>query len=270
MPCAGGGGCPEARRNRVIILQNGAEENKNAEAVENIDKKEKKLRARGRGWLVFFVLLIFLIGGGGGVAYYKMDSLSAFARAKISEYAKQYLNADLTVGALRWHPVFGLSVRDIEISRGGETMLSVGRVTASLSVPSLVSGSPRLSRLAVSGVDTSMEKIQSLIPKTEKKEESAPLNIPIDLIFVRDVKVDTPYGAVAVDKGALRIEDSKHFDAEASASVNGVAVVIDGAVENTPEGGWSSSGLAVELDGGRAELSGALFPSQDVQFALTA
>lgn len=269
MPCAGGGGCPEARRNRVIILQNGAEENKNAEAVENIDKKEKKPRARGRGWLVFFVLLIFLIGGGGGVAYYKMDSLSAFARAKISEYAKQYLNADLTVGALRWHPVFGLSVRDIEISRGGETMLSVGRVTASLSVPSLVSGSPRLSRLAVSGVDTSMEKIQSLIPKTEKKEESAPLNIPIDLIFVRNVKVETPYGAVAVDKGALRIEDSKHFDAEASASVNGVAVVIDGAVENTPEGGWSSSGLAVELDGGRAELSGALFPSQDVKFALT-
>ena len=81
MPCAGGGGCPEARRNRVIILQNGAEENKNAEAVENIDKKEKKPRARGRGWLVFFVLLISLIGGGGGVAYYKMDSLSAFARA---------------------------------------------------------------------------------------------------------------------------------------------------------------------------------------------
>ena len=51
--------------------------------------------------------------------------------------------------------------------------------------------------------------------------------------------------------------------------MNGVAVVIDGAVENTPEGGWSSSGLAVELDGGRAELSGALFPSQDVKFALT-
>ena len=63
-------------------------------------------------------------------------------------------------------------MRDIEISRGGETMLSVGRVTASLSVPSLVSGSPRLSRLAVSGVDTSMEKIQSLIPKTEKKSTS--------------------------------------------------------------------------------------------------
>lgn len=262
--------CPEARRYKVIILQSGAEENKNAVAVENSDNKDKKAkrpRARGRGWLVFFVLLVFLIAGGGGAAYYKMDALSAFARGKISEYAKQYLDADLTVGALRWHPVFGLSVRDIEVARGGEKMLSVGRVTASLSVPSLMSGSPRLSRISVTGVDTSMEKIQALIPKTEKKSD-APLNIPIDVIFIRDVKVDTPYGAVAVDKGAVRIEDSSHFDADVSASVNGVPLRIDGAVENGPDGGWSSSGLAVHLADGRAELSGALFPSQDVKFAL--
>lgn len=262
--------CPEARRYKVIILQSGAEENKNAVAVENSDNKDKKAkrpRARGRGWLVFFVLLVFLIAGGGGAAYYKMDALSAFARGKISEYAKQYLDADLTVGALRWHPVFGLSVRDIEVARGGEKMLSVGRVTASLSVPSLMSGSPRLSRISVTGVDTSMEKIHALIPKTEKKSD-APLNIPIDVIFLRDVKVDTPYGAVAVDKGAVRIEDSSHFDADVSASVNGVPLRIDGAVENKPDGGWSSSGLAVHLADGRAELSGALFPSQDVKFAL--
>ncbi len=262
--------CPEARRYKVIILQSGAEENKNAVAVENSDNKDKKAkrpRARGRGWLVFFVLLVFLIAGGGGAAYYKMDALSAFARGKISEYAKQYLDADLTVGALRWHPVFGLSVRDIEVARGGEKMLSVGRVTASLSVPSLMSGSPRLSRISVTGVDTSMEKIQALIPKTEKKSD-APLNIPIDVIFIRDVKVDTPYGAVAVDKGAVRIEDSSHFDADVSTSVNGVPLRIDGAVENGPDGGWSSSGLAVHLADGRAELSGALFPSQDVKFAL--
>lgn len=262
--------CPEARRYKAIILQSGAEENKNAVAVENSDNKDKKAkrpRARGRGWLVFFVLLVFLIAGGGGAAYYKMDALSAFARGKISEYAKQYLDADLTVGALRWHPIFGLSVRDIEVARGGEKMLSVGRVTASLSVPSLMSGSPRLSRISVTGVDTSMEKIQALIPKTEKKSD-APLNIPIDVIFLRDVKVDTPYGAVAVDKGAVRIEDSSHFDADVSASVNGVPLRIDGAVENRPDGGWSSSGLAVHLADGRAELSGALFPSQDVKFAL--
>lgn len=262
--------CPEARRYKVIILQSGAEENKNAVAVENSDNKDKKAkrpRARGRGWLVFFVLLVFLIAGGGGAAYYKMDALSAFARGKISEYAKQYLDADLTVGALRWHPVFGLSVRDIEVARGGEKMLSVGRVTASLFVPSLIGGSPRLSRISVTGVDTSMEKIQALIPKTEKKSD-APLNIPIDVIFLRDVKVDTPYGAVAVDKGAVRIEDSSHFDADVSASVNGVPLRIDGAVENRPDGGWSSSGLAVHLADGRAELSGALFPSQDVKFAL--
>ena len=262
--------CPEARRYKVIILQSGAEENKNAVAVENSDNKDKKAkrpRARGRGWLVFFVLLVFLIAGGGGAAYYKMDALSAFARGKISEYAKQYLDADLTVGALRWHPVFGLSVRDIEVARGGEKMLSVGRVTASLSVPSLIGGSPRLSRISVTGVDTSMEKIQALIPKTEKKSD-APLNIPIDVIFLRDVKVDTPYGAVAVDKGAVRIEDSSHFDADVSASVNGVPLRIDGAVENRPDGGWSSSGLAVHLADGRAELSGTLFPSQDVKFAL--
>ena len=262
--------CPETRRYKVIILQSGAEESKNAVAVENSDNKDKKAkrpRSGGRGWLVFCVLLVFLIAGGGGAAYYKMDALSAFARGKISEYAKQYLNADLTIGALRWHPVFGLSVRDIEVARGGEKMLSVGRVTASLSVPSLMSGSPRLSRISVTGVDTSMEKIQALIPKTEKKSD-APLNIPIDVIFFRDVKVDTPYGAVAVDKGAVRIEDSSHFDADVSASVNGAPLRIDGAVENRPDGGWSSSNLAVHLADGRAELSGALFPSQDVKFAL--
>lgn len=272
MPRADGGNCPGARRDKVIILQSGAEENKNAVAVENNDnkenQKEKRPRVKRRGWLVFFVLLLFLIAGGGGAAYYKMDALSAFARGKISEYAKQYLDADLTVGSLRWHPVFGLSVRGIEVSRGGEKMLSVGRVTASLSVPSLMSGSPRLSRVSVAGVDTSMEKIQALIPKTEKKG-GAPLNIPIDVIFLRDVKVGTPYGAVAVDKGAVRIEDSAHFDADVSASVNGVPVRIDGAVENRADGGWSSSGLAVHLADGRAELSGALFPSQDVKFALS-
>lgn len=259
-----------ARRNKVIILQSGAEENKNTVAVENSsdkDKKGKKPRARGRGWLIFFVLLAFLIAGSGTAVYYKMDALSAFARGKISEYAKQYLNADLTFGALRWYPVFGLSVRDIQISRGGEKMLSVGRVTASLSVSSLTSGSPRLSHVSVAGVDTSMEKIQALIPKSEKKSE-APLNIPIDVIFIRDVKVDTPYGAVAVDKGAVRIDDSTHFDADVSASVNGVPLKIDGAVENRPDGGWGSDGLAVHLAEGKAEIAGSLFPSQEVKFAL--
>ena len=254
----------------MIILQSGVEENKNAEAVENKeDKKERKPRARGRGWLVFVVLLVFLIAGGGGVAYYKMDSLSAFARGKISEYARQYLDADLTIGSLRWHPVFGLSVRDIEISRGGERLLALRRVTASLSMPSLMSGSPRLSRLAVVGVDTSLEKIQALVPKSEKKESDAPLNIPIDLIFVKDVKLDTPYGAVAVESGAVRIEDSAHFDAEVRGSVNGVPVTIDGAVENTPEGGWRSSGLTAGLADGRAEISGEFLPSQQVEFTLT-
>lgn len=242
------------------------EENKNAEAVEN--KKEKKPRARGRGWLVFFALLVFLIAGGGGVAYYKMDALSAFARGKISEYAKQYLDAELTVGALRWHPVFGLSVHDVAVSRGGSTLLSVRRVTASLSVPSLMGGSPRLSRLAVSGLETTMEDVQSLIPKSEGKSSGEPLNIPINVIFVRDSKIGTPYGAVEVERGALRIDDSRHFDAEVKLAVNGVPLSVDGAVENTPEGGWRSDGLAVHLAEGRAELSGELFPSQDVKFEL--
>lgn len=253
----------------MIVLQSGVEENINAEAVENKDnKREKKPRPRGRWWQVFIVLLLFVLAGGGGIAYYKMDALSGFVRAQISMYAKQYLDADLTIGALRWHPVFGLSVRDVEVSRGGERLLFVRRVSATVSVPSLAGGSPRLARLAVDGADTSMDDIMALVPKSEKKDD-APLNIPIELIFIKNSKIDTPYGVVEFARGALRIADSSHFDAEAELSVNGVPVTLDGEVEHASDGSWRSGGLAVGLAGGRAEVSGAFLPSADVKFSLS-
>ena len=40
--------CPETRRYKVIILQSGAEESKNAVAVENSDNKDKKAKIKIR------------------------------------------------------------------------------------------------------------------------------------------------------------------------------------------------------------------------------
>lgn len=218
--------------------------------------------------LIFLSLLLLLTAGGGAVAYYKMDALSAFARGKISAYAKQYLNADLTFGTLRWYPALGISVRDVKIERDGKVLLSAERLSASLSIPSITSGSPRAGRVTIRGLETSMDDVMSLLPKTEKKETPDALNIPVDAVFVRNSRISTPYGAVEFERGSVRIDNSSRFDADVTMNVNGVPIKIEGAVETDTGSEWRADGLSVTVADGRADLSGTLFPRPDVKFAL--
>lgn len=198
----------------------------------------------------------------------KADDIYNFIRGKAEELAKQKIGADISIGGIGGNPITGITASDIEVSRSGEKLLSVKGIRARISYASLLSGSPRLSSVALNGLETSLDGVRKLIPETQKeKEADVPTDIPVDRVILRDSSLETQWGVAAVSRARIRIQNSFSFGGEINGSINGRQVSASGSIEKRG-GNWNADGLKLKLDKGLLSLSGAVYPSPDVKVSL--
>lgn len=235
--------------------------------TDNAEKKTENSEAprkKSRWKLFVLAAAIFIIGG--VIVLSRMDFLGDFVREKVTETAAKELSADVAIGSLSGNPLTGLKVEDISLSRSGDTILSVKSIGARVSVPSIATGSPKLSVLNIEGFEASLDELLDLLPKSEKKSDE-PVDIPVERIFVSGSTLHTKWGTLKLNPSTVRIKNSQNFRIGATGNMAGKDFTAAGAVAKK-KGSWSSDKFAVKFGGGKATVTGAVYPSADMDISL--
>ncbi|KEJ93166.1 hypothetical protein [Synergistes jonesii] len=235
---------------------------KESKNIEIKTVEEKKASLGRRRWKTFlFIAAVFVCGG--LFALSKMNFLGDLVYEKVIETAAEAISSDVAIGGISGNPVTGFKAEDVELSRYGERMLFVKNVGVKISWPSVVTDSPKLSLLSVEGLDASLDDLLELMPKKEKKSDE-PVDVPIEKVAISDSTLRTKWGTINFKKpGVVKIRNSQDFRLDIAAVVASRDFTASGAVAKRG-GSWRLDKFRLGLEGGSAELSGALYPSADM------
>ena len=202
----------------------------------------------------------------GGLALSQMNFLGEFVQAKVKEAAEKQLNLDVSMSPLQGNPVTGFTASNVEISRSGDRLLYIRNIGVDISLPSVLSGSPRVSLIGLDGVDTSLKALRDLMPKSEKKSDE-PVDIPIDAVMISDSTLRTEWGTVSFKPSHIYIKNSMNYDFDVTGAVESKDFSVKGSIGKSA-GVWRADKFSVGLEEGSLSLSGALYPSIDMQISL--
>ena len=202
----------------------------------------------------------------GGLALSQMNFLGEFVQAKVKEAAEKQLNLDVSMSPLQGNPVTGFTASNVEISRSGDRLLYIRNIGVDISLPSVLSGSPRVSLIGLDGVDTSLKALRDLMPKSEKKSDE-PVDIPIDAVMISDSTLRTEWGTVSFKPSHIYIKNSMDYDFDVTGAVESKDFSVKGSIGKSA-GVWRADKFSVGLEEGSLSLSGALYPSMDMQISL--
>ena len=228
--------------------------------TDNSEAPRKKSR-----WKLIVPAVVLLILAGVAVLS-RMDFLGGFVREKVTEVAAKELSADITIGAISGNPLTGLTIEDVGLSRSGDKIVSVKSIGARISVPSIAAGSPKLSVVDIEGFEASLDELLDLIPKNEDKPDE-PADIPVERVFISDSMLHTKWGTVELDPSTVRIKNSQNFKIDAAGNIAGKAFMAAGGLEKK-KGSWSSEKFFAQFGSGKADVSGAVYPSADMNISL--
>lgn len=232
-----------------------------------LDKDLENKKTAARKWIVGVVIFVALITAGGFVLS-KMNFLGGFVQGKVEEAAEKQLNLKVSMSPLQGNPVTGFSASDVEISRSGDRLLFIKNIGVDISLPSMLSGSPRVSLIGLDGVDASLEALRELMPKSEKKSDE-PMDIPIDAVLISDSTLRTEWGTVKFKPSRVHIKNSMNYDLDIAVTVESRDLSVKGTIGGS-HGEWRADRLTVGLEEGSFALSGALYPSMDMRVSLKA
>ena len=178
--------------------------------------------------MIGVAIFIVLIAGGGFVLT-KMNFLGEFVQGKVEEAAEKQLNLKVTMSPLQGNPVTGFTTSNVEISRSGDKLLYIRNIGVDISLPSVLSGSPRVSLIGLDGVDTSLKALQELMPKSEKKSDG-PTDIPIDTVMISDSTLRTEWGTINFKPSRIRIKNSLNYDLDVKGTVESKDFSVSGSI----------------------------------------
>jgi translocation and assembly module TamB len=134
----------------------------------------------------------------------------------------------LSVSGARGNPVRGYTFDDMTLATDSETagkrrLFSAKTLTALVNFMSLFRGAPKLSLLAVGGVDMDLDRLIEEISKIEFPESSPSGEIPVDCVRLQDSRFTSRWGVVDV-AGVDVVIESSLMSASLAGAVNGVPV----------------------------------------------
>ena len=176
-----------------------------------------------------------------------------------SQGLKESLRGELVYRSFHGNPLLGYRGGDLVLrNREGVGVLEVRELRAFLDWGSLLSGSPRLSRVDLIGVSGDLEGLRSLVPPRDP--QAPPLDLPVERTILREARLTTPWGPVSVDRGSLRAE-RREYRFRAEGSWEGRPAEVRGRYVDEPP---RELELRVLLEGQELEVEGTLGDRADL------
>ncbi|GHS94208.1 hypothetical protein AGMMS50276_06330 [Synergistales bacterium] len=198
----------------------------------------RRRRAK-RTWLYVLlgVLGIFAIGG---TIISVMDIAGDIIANLASDAVREKTGMTLSVGATRGNPVRGYTFENVSLTSGKETVLAAKSINGTIDFVSLLRASPRLSLLAIDGVDIEdlngfISKIQKLVSADDETKDSDggfnASSLPLNRISLRNSRFTYKDSGAAYTLDARDIEarlegsgDDLSLHINAAAAINGLSV----------------------------------------------
>jgi len=195
----------------------------------------------------------------------RIDFLGDMVLMQVQDAVQTLGDVKLEISPLRGNPVTGFKGTDLVLMRGDETLLASSEVGVDISLPSVLTGSPRVGLLHVAGLRTNVDAVMSMLPAPS--ENSEPVDIPINKVQLDDAQIDTQWGVLTLDKSSVRLRGASWFDLNLHGALDGTSGEVLGVVEKKEEN-WTLDDLRLKLAGGTIWLDGAVYPSPDLSVKL--
>jgi translocation and assembly module TamB len=201
-----------------------------------------KRTSAGHGVVPYILagILGIVVVGWGIVSVVDMagDSVAGLA----ARFVREQTGMLLSVRGARGNPVKGYTFEEVSLaSEKGQPVFSAETLGVKINFMSLLRASPRLSLLAVGGVDMDLDRFIEEAGKIRFAESSGGGEIPIDRVRLQDSRFTSKWGEVAVAGIEARLKGSS------------IGLALDGAVNGVPVKGT----LDLNVQAGKAAVDGA-------------
>jgi len=198
------------------------------------------------------------------VAAISIDYGTGLVRDTVAEAVRDNLDSQIARGAVSGNPFKGYRLSDIAIVTDGEEVLTAERVTAKVSVISLLTGGPPVSMLEISGFSSDVDKINRLIPRIKPGEGEGEL--PIKRLRIVDSTFQSEWAKVNIRDIRLAFAGEK-IQTDLDLVVD--ELPVKGELDLTREGDtWSIAKMDVDIGQGNLTAKGQLAPKLSLKGSL--
>ncbi|GHV51704.1 hypothetical protein FACS1894216_06380 [Synergistales bacterium] len=206
------------------------------------------------------ILPAFALAFALGAGYVALSRTSFGAPIVVSEVnsALAEMGYSISVKGFSGNPITGLWGDAPSISHNGAIIAAADKITMRLSVPSLLSGSPKLAMMGFDGLRADYGVISKHMPAKKEGDTSPPA---LDSISITSSSLRTPWGDVGVEELDISIGDDEYavrFDGK----FDDVPVYIEADIAGSENMKFSGSLKFADM---RAEASGELSSSASLK-----
>ncbi|MDL2298456.1 hypothetical protein LJC40_04855 [Synergistaceae bacterium OttesenSCG-928-D05] len=211
--------------------------------------------------LVGVVLLLVV----GWTVLSRIDFMGDMVLTQVRNAVQDLGGIELDISPLRGNPLTGFEGTDLALRSGDVVLLRAVDVGINISLPSVLTGSPRIGLLRLDGLRSDWDDLMAMLPK--QNASSGPIDIPINKIELNDTQIETQWGAFALDNSSVRLRGSEWFGLDLQGSLHETPGKLSGVIEKK-DGSWTFGRLNLKLAGGTARLDGSVYPSLDLAVKL--
>ena len=190
-----------------------------------------------------------------------MDLGTDMVRNTISEAVAENLDSRISIGSVKGNPFRGYKMDEIILTTDNEEVFTADRITAKVSVLSLLTGAPPVSLLEISGFASDVDRINRLIARIETGEEAGEL--PLRKIRLVDSRFSTPWAIASIKEVTLGL-DASRIDTFLDVLIDDLPVRGDLDV-TLSEGASSLRRMDLRIGEGRLTASGEVMPALSVK-----
>ncbi len=185
----------------------------------------RQAKAGGGGKVFLYILLALVVIVVVGVGVLSMVDIAGDMVADMAaKTVKEQTGMQLSIRAVRGNPIKGYTFSDVALaSEKGERLFSAETLGVGINFMSLFRGSPRLSNLAVGGVDMDLDRFVTEFNKIKFESSGGGGEVPIDRVSLQSSRFTSKWGEIAVADVGARLAGTL-ADISVAGAVNGVPV----------------------------------------------
>ena len=217
----------------------------------------------GRKKLIALIVLVGLAGL--ALIGASMDFAGGLVVTEATKAVKDLLGADLTVGGISGNPIKGFTLGRVSLVKEEKPLFSAGFLQIKLNLMSLLSKSPKLSLLAVGGVDADADELAAQIANLDMGGGGGG-EIPVETVSLVDSRITSKWAKAEISNLALSFSGAD-ISADLDLALNGVPVKGKTSVAMAG-GAVDVKTMALNVGKGTISASGKVAPSLAVSGAL--
>lgn len=160
---------------------------------------------------IFLIVITLMMLGVAGVIWFVLSAQTFLAEdvtEKVNQAVEELGGYLINLNSLTGNPITGVNGDGVTFTHNGEAIASADRISLRLSLPSILSSSPKLAKMSIYSLKADYDTISKHLPEQKSSDKSAPP--ALDSLVLYDSSIVTPIGEVELDRLAVDIRPGSY------------------------------------------------------------